>query len=78
MLGGEKDMKDKVHRGCQEGKMTPKLTEVYCPRCGSIMEIFVKMGGGATETGRLVSDESCPDCGYVAEAGTPAQNFREA
>lgn len=68
----------KVLDGCQEGKHTPRLTEVICPRCGGIIEVFVRMGGGNQETGRLVSDEECPDCGYVAKEGTPEQEFKKA
>lgn len=64
-----------MSKGCQEGKGTPKLTEILCPRCGEVMEVFVKMGGGVTETGRLVSDESCPKCGFVAQAGTPLFDY---
>lgn len=55
--------------GCQEGKHTPKLVEVFCPQCGKEVEVFVKLGGGLTETGRTVSDETCL-CGYVIPAGT--------
>ena len=60
-----------MSKGCQEGKGTPRLTEISCPRCGGVIEVFVKMGGGVNETGRLVSDESCPKCGFVAQAGMP-------
>ena len=42
-------------RGCQEGKGTPRLEEVKCPRCGAWVEVFVKMGGAIGETGTLVS-----------------------
>lgn len=58
-----------VIRGCQEGKVTPRLTEVQCPRCGAYVEVFVKMGGAAGQTGTLVADERC-DCGYVFPAGS--------
>lgn len=67
-----------MSKGCQEGKATPRLTEIICPCCGSIIEVFVKMGGGVNETGRFVSDESCPECGYVAEAGMPLDSFKKA
>ena len=52
--------------GCHEGKHTPRLTEVKCPRCGEWVDIFVLMGG---KTGTLVSDERCT-CGFVLPAGT--------
>lgn len=66
-----------MSKGCQEGKVTPKLTEIICPRCGEVIEVFVKMGGGVNETGRFVSDEVC-SCGFVAEAGMPVDEFRMA
>ena len=56
-------------KGCQEGKGTPRLTEVKCPKCGEIVEVFVKMGGAIGETGTLVSDEICA-CGHVLPAGS--------
>ena len=28
-----------VLKGCQEGKATPKLTEIICPQCGEIVEV---------------------------------------
>lgn len=65
-------------RGCQEGKATPKMVEVKCPKCGEIMEVFVRMGGGLGETGKLVSDEKCAGCDFVAEAGTPVSDYEQA
>ena len=55
--------------GCQEGKMTPKLTEVKCPQCGAWVEVFVYLGGRPGQTGTLVSDEKCA-CGYLLPAGS--------
>ena len=63
--------------GCREAKNTPKLMEAVCPRCGAITAAFVKMGGGSGETGLLVSDETCPSCGFEAQAGTPAGDFKK-
>ena len=60
--------------GCQEGKGTPRLVEVKCPRCGSYVEVFIKMGGAIGETGTLVYDETC-DCGHVLMAGTYETEF---
>jgi len=57
------------HRGCQEGKYTPRLTELKCPQCGEWVEVFVNMGGPTGQTGTLVSDEKCK-CGYVLPAGS--------
>ena len=62
--------------GCHEGKHTPKLTEVPCPSCGEWVEVFVKMGGSPTETGRLISDETCT-CGCVLKAGTCESDYRQ-
>lgn len=61
-------------KGCQEGKGTPKLTEVRCPRCGQWVEVFVKMGGAIGQTGTLVADESC-SCGYVLPAGSSESSY---
>ena len=56
-------------RGCQEGKATPRLKEVKCPKCGTWLDVFVIMGGAPGKTGTLASDETCP-CGCVLPAGT--------
>jgi len=56
-------------KGCQEGKGTPRLTEVKCPQCGEWVEVFVKMGGAPGQTGTLASDEVCA-CGFVLRAGS--------
>ena len=55
--------------GCHEGKHTPRLAEVKCPRCGEWVEVFVKMGGAARQTGTLIADEVC-ECGFVLAAGS--------
>lgn len=55
--------------GCQEGKGTPRLAEVKCPKCGAWVEVFVKMGGAVGQTGTLAADEIC-DCGYVLKMGS--------
>jgi hypothetical protein len=55
--------------GCQEGKGTPRLTEVKCTACGQYVEVFVQMGGPIGKTGTLVSDETC-DCGHKLPAGS--------
>ena len=56
-------------KGCQEGKGTPRLTEVRCPKCGAWVEVFVLMGGAIGKTGTLASDETC-DCGHVLPEGS--------
>ena len=40
------------------------------------LEVFVKMGGAISETGRIVSDEKCP-CGHVIAAGTSLSELEE-
>ena len=55
--------------GCQEGKHTPKLTEVKCPRCGAWVDVFIQLGGSFGQTGTLVCDETCV-CGQVLPAGS--------
>ena len=62
--------------GCQEGKATPRLSEVKCPRCGEIVEVFVKMGGAIGQTGTLISDEICA-CGFVLPAGTYETDYEQ-
>ena len=56
-------------RGCQEGKGTPRLQEVKCPRCGEWVDVFVIMGGAFGKTGTLAADELCR-CGYVLPEGS--------
>lgn len=65
-----------VIRGCQEGKETPRLAEVKCPKCGQYVEVFVKMGGPVGQTGTLVSDETCP-CGCVLPAGSYETEYEQ-
>ena len=65
-----------VLRGCQEGKVTPKLVEVVCPGCGALLEIVVRMGGETGRTGRLVERSVCDSCGYEADADMDAGLFR--
>lgn len=62
--------------GCQEGKHTPRLSEVRCPNCGEWVEVFVKMGGAPGQTGTLVADEACP-CGYVLKAGSYESDYKK-
>ncbi len=61
--------------GCQEGKGTPRLTEVKCPKCGEYVEIFVQMGGPIGKTGTLVGDETCA-CGHVLKAGSCETDYQ--
>lgn len=62
--------------GCQEGKGTPRLVEVKCPKCGEIVEVFVKMGGAIGQTGTLVANETC-HCGYVLKMGSYETDYEE-
>ena len=61
-------------KGCQEGKGTPRLSEVKCPQCGAWIEVFVKMGGAPGQTGTLVAEEVC-DCGYILPAGSSESSY---
>ena len=56
-------------RGCQEGKATPRLKEVKCPKCGAWLDVFVIMGGAPGKTGTLASDETCA-CGHILPEGS--------
>ena len=62
--------------GCQEGKGTPRLTEVKCPMCGEYVEVFVLMGGPIGKTGTLASDETCT-CGHILPAGSYEKDYEE-
>ncbi len=61
-------------RGCQEGKFTPKLMEIRCPKCGEDMEIFVGMRSNVS--GRLMEDAKCDACGYIIPEGTAEDELR--
>ena len=63
-------------KGCQEGKGTPRLTEVKCPQCGEYVDVFVIMGGAIGKTGTLASDEHC-NCGHVLPAGSFLTEYEE-
>lgn len=60
--------------GCHEGKNTPRLSEVKCPRCGEWVDVFVIMGGRPEQTGTLASDETCT-CGNVLPAGSREADY---
>lgn len=62
--------------GCHEGKHTPRLSEVKCPRCGKYVDVFVLMGGPAGKTGTLAADETCP-CGCVLPAGSYETDYEQ-
>ena len=62
--------------GCQEGKGTPRLTEVKCPNCGENVEVFVIMGGPIGKTGTLAGDEKCV-CGRILPAGSYETDYEK-
>ena len=62
--------------GCHEGKHTPRLSEVKCPKFGEYVDVFVLMGGRPGVTGTLSSDETCT-CGYVLPAGSYESDYEE-
>ena len=55
--------------GCQEGKGTPRLAEVKCPKCGAWVDVFILMGGAFGKTGTLAADEHC-ECGHILPQGS--------
>ena len=63
-------------KGCQDGKATPRLTEVRCPQCGDWVEVFVRMGGAPGQTGTLIADETCT-CGHLLTAGSYESDYRK-
>lgn len=63
-------------KGCQEGKGTPRLTEVKCPKCGQWVEVFVLMGGPVGKTGTLATDETCL-CGQILPAGSYETDYAQ-
>lgn len=62
--------------GCKEGKKTPRLTEVKCPKCGEYVEVFVIMGGAAGQTGTLAYDEKCV-CGHILPSGSYQSDYED-
>jgi len=58
--------KNMLINGCQEGKGTPRLTEVKCPKCGEYVEVFVLMGGPIGKTG--TAEDVAKAFAYLAEA----------
>ena len=62
--------------GCQEGKGTPRLTEVRCPQCGEYVDVFVLMGGPIGKTGTLATDEYCT-CGCLLKAGSYETDYEQ-
>jgi hypothetical protein len=65
-----------IIEGCQEGKHTPRLSEVKCPKCGERVEVFVIMGGSHGQTGTLASDEKCA-CGHILPAGSYETDYEQ-
>ena len=61
--------------GCQEGKGTPRLVELKCPKCGEYVEAFVIMGGAIGKTGTLAANEICL-CGYVLPEGSYEADYK--
>lgn len=49
--------------GCQDARNAITIEEITCPKCGGIIEIFVK-------DGFLAADAICDVCGYVISAGS--------
>ena len=62
--------------GCQEGKGTPRLVELKCPKCGEYVEAFVIMGGAIGKTGTVAANEICL-CGYVLPEGSYESDYKK-
>ena len=65
-----------VIEGCQDGKHTPRLSEVKCPQCGEWVDVFVIMGGMPGMTGTLYCDEVC-SCGHILPAGSYESEYEK-
>ncbi len=52
---------------CQEARNAVTILETACPRCGEIVEVFVKAG-------QVYGDAAC-GCGGVIAEGTPAESL---
>ena len=63
-----------VLKGCQEGKATPELREVKCPKCGADMEVFVYLTDGVA--GKVHDETKCDACGYVVAEGTSIADLK--
>lgn len=61
--------------GCHEGKHTPKLSEVRCPKCGEWVEVFIKLGGIPGQTGTLIASEVC-SCGEILPMGSYEMDYK--
>ena len=58
-----------VISGCHEGKHTPRLSEVKCPKCGAWVDVFIIMGGRPGQTGTQKKKKKC-SCGHILPAGS--------
>lgn len=65
-----------IIEGCHEGKHTPRLSEVKCPKCGAWVDVFVIMSGRPGQTGTLVSSETCT-CGNILPAGSCESDYEQ-
>ena len=63
-------------KGCREGKGTPRLAEVKCPKCGAWVAVFVKMGGAIGETAMLTSNQKCT-CGNILPTGSYESDYEQ-
>lgn len=60
-----------VMEGCHGAKNRVEIVEMDCPRCGGVIELFVKEG-------LTVGDAKCETCGYEVSAGSPAEPSQQA
>ena len=63
-----------IINGCQDGKHTPRLSEVKCPKCGEYVDVFIIMS--SNKTGTLYADEKC-SCGHILPAGSYESEYEK-
>lgn len=60
--------------GCQGQSKTPTMTEIKCPQCGEIIEVFSRDEIETCENCGYVYHNEVPDSLLTAQAGQDAQS----
>ena len=60
--------------GCHEGKHTPRLSEVKCPKCGAWVDVFIMMGGRPGQPGSNNSQDTTTEEASTSMKGLKAAN----